>query len=137
MGWCSDEHPEHEGYLIGLVKPAGSWRYRELGKADGNVERVEYLQVECSCGWRSPRFCAPLGTKFVPVCVLSEPAFEDFAVELWKEHVAATVARRGIEPASSGTAFMAHNALAPLRKAHFERQVEDEIVRRRAARRAG
>ena len=34
----------------------------------------------------------------MPVCVLAEPAFEDFAVELWKEHVAATVARRGIEP---------------------------------------
>ncbi|HKY40716.1 MAG TPA: hypothetical protein VJN18_32500 [Polyangiaceae bacterium] len=137
MGWCSNDHPEHEGYLIGLVKPKDGWRYRDLNEGDGQVDRVAYVQVGCDCGWRSPRIYAPVGTKFIPSVVLAEPAFDDLAVELWKEHVAATAARVGFKFWPSADAIAPYEALAPLRKAHFERQVEAAVEQRRRERRAG
>lgn len=88
MGWISD-HPEHEGYLVG-VEQTRNGLFRELGyPADvGRAERpLALVQVACDCGWRSPRLPALPGTRWAP-CTVSAPAsLESAAIALWREHV--------------------------------------------------
>lgn len=85
----------HEGYLVGIVlaTDAGgapsSWRYRELSLSagdDGNV-RLTRVQMGCSCGWRSPRLVAPVGTLYFPSIVDAPQAFEDECAARWHEHL--------------------------------------------------
>lgn len=135
MGWHNEEHPEHEGYLVGLVKV--DYRFRELESEDGNVERVEYVQMACSCGWRSPRLAAPYDTKFSPSIVLASEALDELGLLLWQEHVAATAARPGLKATENGNCLMPYEALAPIRKAIYERQVREAAEELGRVRRAG
>lgn len=98
MGWFDSAHPEHEGYLVGLVhdKERGlveSEHMRQLAYPHDDHERhdVVKLQGACSCGWRSPRFTAPYGTKWYPHTV-ELPDFADehvraVVLKLWREHL--------------------------------------------------
>lgn len=43
--------------------------------------------VGCECGWRSERFHAPLGTRYMPHIVLTAHDVEEEARELWCHHV--------------------------------------------------
>lgn len=77
MGWYSDQHPGHEGFLVGVVRELeSSALWRELGRRDES-ERVliERLAIGCDCGWRSPRFHLPFGVvaSWVPFVVALAP----------------------------------------------------------------
>lgn len=92
MGWliCDGKSDDHEGYFVGIVRDNGSWR--ELHYGDGAAPLV-CVQVGRECGWRSPRFTAPLGTRWLPCSVSFRDAIydpesiEDAGVELWQAHV--------------------------------------------------
>lgn len=74
MGWLVDDEliDEHEGYLVGVVKD--DWQWRELGVEDAVNPRfdgpISWMQIACSCGWRSQRLVAPLGTEWFPCTVM-------------------------------------------------------------------
>lgn len=108
MGWIHEDAPEHEGYLVALVREEARSadglavmrsRWRELSglvhdeaaqrRFDGSP--VPAVQVACECGWRSMRVAAPRGTMWRPHCVVvlpsEEEAFEALALELWTAHV--------------------------------------------------
>ncbi len=60
MGWIRESAPNHEGYLVGIVRNGDSWRYRELWSvtADpgpGKIIALAEVQVGCECGWPPPR----------------------------------------------------------------------------------
>jgi hypothetical protein len=90
MGWIHEDHPGHEGYVVGLSTRGGGV-YRELGYAYSDTrpvpQTVEYVCVGCDCGWRSPRLQAPTGTRYEPFCVTLSEAAEERARHLWKEHI--------------------------------------------------
>jgi len=110
MGMSNDDHPGHEGWLIGFVREDGRWR--ELTSADSDHGRsvpVLAVAVECSCGWRSPRAYSPIGAVWVPHTVLvSIPgianAHDDFcdafAWPLWRAHLRDVAPMAGREPRS-------------------------------------
>jgi hypothetical protein len=94
MGWQNEDAPGHEGYLIGL-EPApqdpGTWReLRYPDDKDRTLPSVEMFQVGCDCGWRSPRFRAPLGTSWAPFFLELPYPYDDslrsVAAELWGQH---------------------------------------------------
>jgi hypothetical protein len=99
MGWCSEEHPEHEGYLIGLVPISDDSRtLREVSyHVDGAVDsiKLQYVCVGCECGWRSPRMFAPSGTEWSPAMVWLAygssdevvAGYEESARKVWRAHV--------------------------------------------------
>lgn len=69
MGWLvDDEHiDDHEGYLVGVIKD-GVWRDLWIDDhAHGGP--LMYMQIACSCGWRSQRLVAPVGTEWFPCAV--------------------------------------------------------------------
>lgn len=108
MGWCSEDG-SHEGYLAGLVRTeneSGSIVFKELGYPRDEVSRdLGHVQVACTCGWRSSRLHAPLGTTWSPyivllprgehddasaeftIKVLKRKPFEAECFELWKRHI--------------------------------------------------
>lgn len=97
MGWFNDAAPGHEGFTIGLRRQDYGWR--ELGPDDTDP-RVDALQIECECGWRSPRLPAPDGATWVPQRVCLSADYEDnVAYRSWMLHVeaAADVTRVGTE----------------------------------------
>ena len=118
MGWVITEHPDHEGFVVGLVPLEGGdgGQLREIGNAEQGTRRdVERIQAGCSCGWRSPHlvpergevsgtttegtsFSAPVPT-YWPSLVYVAEADEGRCRFLWLEHV------RG--PDSGGAARMA------------------------------
>jgi hypothetical protein len=102
MGWFRDD-PRHEGYVVGLVEEtvvlqgaAGEFRttiLRELSyhrdqqrdvPTDGLA--LAAIQVGCECGWRSPRFLAPLAARWFPHHVDLDGWSDDRARELWGRH---------------------------------------------------
>lgn len=92
MGWFNDNMPDHEGYVIGLVRDerGETWspdghRLRRLTTGDV-AQPVPFVQVSCDCGWRSRVFTAPIGAEFFPsICVVNERA-EERAIAIWKLH---------------------------------------------------
>lgn len=117
MGWCNDDAPGHEGFLVALerITERYSSHYRELRAnvderiGDREIE-VRVVQAACECGWRSQRLRAPLGTTWAPSIVMlpkheqdgaaaspTRKPFETMACELWSEHCqsAAHLARIG------------------------------------------
>lgn len=116
MGWMSED-AAHEGYVVGLVPedieftnkadgPGGITYLRELRyELDHDREvgpgglPVAVFQVACECGWRSRRYRAPVGARWLPHHLyLGDDQLEDEARLLWKEHVfenAVTGARPG------------------------------------------
>lgn len=103
MGWCSEDG-RHEGRLVAFVRDtndSGSQYFRELAAGGwlgcGEAEQaVRVVQAVCSCGWRSPRIFAPLGTVWIPsdlVCLptgLFAERFEHAAQDYWAAHVTRT-----------------------------------------------
>jgi hypothetical protein len=96
MGWTNDAHPGHEGYLVAFVlrEDESGWiRLRRLGYPDDDhkLERVAAIAVACECGWQSPRFVAPLGTKWSPFSVWlperDEGLLEACAAAQWHRHL--------------------------------------------------
>lgn len=109
MGWINEDAPEHEGYLVAVVREEERTadglhvmrsRWRELSGLVHDEEtarrydgaRINVVQVACDCGWRSMRMQAPNGTTWRPHCVGlprdDEEAFEEgLAHELWSAHV--------------------------------------------------
>lgn len=128
MGWCSDAHPEHEGFLVSLVKD--DWRFRELGDRNDThaVDDVRYVQMGCSCGWRSPRMLAPSGTRWSPCITLAAAPLEELGCELWKEHVAATTGRDGVRPSENGDYLLIGPALAKVQAKLRARDTAAEIM---------
>lgn len=98
MGWVREEHPDHEGYVIGFVCREGceqdSGLYRELMyPADDTRRDVELLAAGCDCGWRSPRWF-PSRRKpatWSPWSVAASEDDEERALELWRRHLALDV----------------------------------------------
>lgn len=92
MGWI-DEDPKHEGFLIALVptQDLSGWIDLSVGPPDAEHELVLELQmfaVGCECGWRSRRFHAPPGTRYMShIVVMTAQDVEDEARELWRRHV--------------------------------------------------
>lgn len=96
MGWFSDDLDpgyRHEGYAVALTQDDG-WRWRELGSDDTGTHAVKWMQIGCSCGWRSPRMLAPQGTDWSPCCIFlpgsgEDPEhWEDVARLFWLDHMA-------------------------------------------------
>ncbi len=94
MGWLRfDGHVaenDHEGFVVAVEKSDDGWSWRELGDADIARARrdsgipVSWLQVGCSCGWRSPRLVAPTGTVWSPCSVfLPHSGDDEQFVEVW------------------------------------------------------
>lgn len=143
MGWVNQDHPSHEGYVVGLVpveppsvrcrrRPRANphdcqrqcpsdrlhfpclpregdpltdawetWmrreKWRELGMFDNDskpIERVHRIQIGCSCGWRSPVFHAPLGTKYYPHTTDVPEFAEDDLLTVWRHHLTAPTLQR-------------------------------------------
>ena len=88
MGWLvDDEHiDDHEGYLVGVIKD--DWSWRELGPNDTGTHKLQWVQIACSCGWRSQRLWAPIGAEWSPCCVfLDSDAEYDAFRSVWEsEH---------------------------------------------------
>lgn len=91
MGWiiCSPGLEDHEGFLVGLERTDNQYRYRELGVGDAHRTSLSMFQVGCSCGWRSPRFVAPLRAEWNPCCVeLHDRPLEERLADYWQhEHI--------------------------------------------------
>lgn len=103
MGWFRED-PRHEGYVVGLVDEeitlpgaAGDVRAKVLRELsyyrdhDRDVPpeglRVQAFQVGCECGWRSPRFLAPINARWHPhVLELGDEWTENRAREVWGRH---------------------------------------------------
>jgi hypothetical protein len=97
MGWINEEAPTHEGYIAGFVD-GGRGRLREIGypEDDKPISAVGIIGAACSCGWRSKRFHAPLGTEWGPfVLLIRSEHTENQLVGLWAEHVKAELEPRG------------------------------------------
>lgn len=101
MGWLiddgRDDSYDHEGYVVGLVKDdpkhTGFEAWRELGADDrrpihwSNPMVRLYIQVGCSCGWRSQRLVPPVGTEWMPCCVVMDEEHSERAAAVWEhEH---------------------------------------------------
>lgn len=92
MGWTNDAHPGHEGYLVAFVTD-GEGRLRRLGypRNDQSIDRVHAIAVACECGWQSPRYHAPYGTKWHPFSVVLPERDSSFleacANGLWHRHL--------------------------------------------------
>lgn len=96
MGWYRDTAPGHEGYLIGIEKIDDTHRWRELGNQYDRERawrekgiKLTHVQVACECGWRSPRFLAPLGTEWHPSTVELpgwDERTEEQAAGIWGKH---------------------------------------------------
>jgi hypothetical protein len=96
MGWFNDNAPGHEGYLIANIVEDGRFVkvdeavYWKLTVMPRRGLHVSIVQVECECGWRSPRLRAPMHTTWAPCIVLIGTTFredfEAFAEALWTEH---------------------------------------------------
>lgn len=93
MGWFRDDAPGCEGYVRGLIREDG--RMVELGYPDErpDVKRPHEIQVECECGWRSPRMPAPLSAEWSPFAVFMREEDEDAAAAIWAEHIAELAGR--------------------------------------------
>lgn len=105
--------PGHEAKLIALVEdehlPDG---FRPLvAEAD---REVHVLQAGCICGWRSSRFTAPPGTRWVDLGIaifaVYYPQASTLLMRLWRWHLS--------EPMSSGdeTGGGEHHARNPPRR---------------------
>lgn len=97
MGY-QDDSGIHEGYLVGIERekdrtPNGyvvsTDRWHDIeGDAYAPIRPVHHLQVECTCGWRSQRLLAPIGTRWIPHTVLlPSDELEDVTYLLWRRHV--------------------------------------------------
>lgn len=114
MGWQNDDG-SHEGWVEGLVREqetdargyvVSTGRWLEVG-ADFDHEstdpamrarrEVSHVQVVCTCGWRSQRMIAPLGTYWAPCCTVlpspvpGRPDWEGGAWRVWRGHLDAGV----------------------------------------------
>lgn len=86
MGLQHPDHgAEHEGYLIGYAPDGAPIAYPAEDLAE-----VARLGAACSCGWRSPRWTAPSGTRWRPCSVHLPAGAEDEALVevLWRAHLA-------------------------------------------------
>lgn len=101
MGWidCSGDEwrYQHEGYVVGIKRIEGTSQFRELGSDDLDVIPLNWIQVGCECGWRSPRILAPSGTKWTPCCVtLPSERKDDEASLIWQRHVSSLADTEGM-----------------------------------------
>ena len=98
MGWLLDDTDGHEGSLIGLVACPDARRrgdgFRELTAFDDEDAAagiyLQWLQVGCTCGWRSPRMEAPIGACWWPGHVETTTWYEAQARTIWRAHAIAT-----------------------------------------------
>jgi len=103
MGWLRDSGEDwsydHEGYVVAVEHDTFSvpeWREVGVDDAPRGEFPLRWVQVSCSCGWRSQRLIAPLGTTWFPVSVnFRTEADEDAAREVW-----ATLHRDGLDDES-------------------------------------
>lgn len=114
MGWCSDS-PEHEGYLVGLVKDGG-YRWRELHAEDGGIVDLKMVQVGCECGWRSGRIATPYDTSFTPSIVCTSPEFEELGHRLWLDHLGGSMRPIKMPWSDSGQCYMPFEMLREIRE---------------------
>lgn len=96
MGWMRCDPDDgvdlrsHEGHVAALVAdPDATGGWRDLTAGDPE-QSVSYVQVVCSCGWRTPRLHAPLGTMWRPCTVEFDcfyDEYEDAGYQLWADHM--------------------------------------------------
>jgi hypothetical protein len=105
MGWCSDERPACEGFIVAMVPSelptdragdcaldlySSSDPLRELSYPErGAVERIRVVRVGCACGWRSHHLHVPALAKaewFPHICAM-DTAYEERAKVLWLQHL--------------------------------------------------
>ena len=101
LEWVSQEHPGHDGLVVGLVQQDGgedAGLYRELQyPIDVTVRRVELVAAGCECGWRSPRWSPRVPTEWRPWTqwgpwsVFAPAEDDERALALWRRHVALDV----------------------------------------------
>lgn len=116
MGWELDPDDAtdgefHEGYVIGVERVTETNRHGRVRETDRWSEvgadfdhtsddpaqrehrTVHHVQVACSCGWRSERMFAPLGTYWAPCCTMlpttfdHEKAADEVTYRMWRAHV--------------------------------------------------
>lgn len=66
MGWFDDDHPGHEGFLVGFIPRTDSrvlWRELASPTDREPVPHLARLAVGCDCGWRSSHFPVPAGLR--------------------------------------------------------------------------
>lgn len=96
MGWLRDDQPDHEGWVVAVVRDDGRWRELQYGDVE---QEISYVQIGCECGWRSPRLVAPLDTRWSPCMVVfpswssiePDELYDDAAADLWDHHIAVDV----------------------------------------------
>lgn len=93
LDWSCEEHPDHDGMVIGLV-PEDAGRYRELAYPRDVTRRcVALLAAGCECGWRSPHWSPSQPTEWRswmswgPWSVCASVEDEARAWALWRRHV--------------------------------------------------
>lgn len=109
MGWlrftsdAAAEDPDdvgydHEGWAQGIVRGEWSHEWRDLGLDDAAMPegKTLYVQLVCSCGWRSHRLSAPAGVEWFPCSIQMDAAVEDVAAEMWWELHRKHVTKDGI-----------------------------------------
>ena len=108
MGWMRDSGDDwsydHEGYLVAVEKIDGDWREITPGDAHRGEFHVSHVQVACSCGWRSERLVAPLGTTWAPCSVFTDGATDDLAYGIWADEHRNGVAERSRHKLLRGSA---------------------------------
>lgn len=119
MGWF-ELFDGHEGYVVGYVREPKSGLVRELGyhpDDDRPVEcHVDFFAAACDCGWRSPRFVAPLRATYAPhIVLLEDDQLEEAARELWSKHLREVYPERLHARRPDGVVLFAEPA-APLRR---------------------
>jgi len=97
MTWTSELIAGHAGYLVGLVPATiGNFTiaddaWRPLRRGDDAIGYLRVIQVGCSCGWRSERLEAPIGTGWRHAAVEVSEFHEAEYRKIWRAHAIATV----------------------------------------------
>lgn len=93
MGWFRDDAPHCEGYVRGLTRRDDGelieLGYPGLGYHGPDSATVAEIQVECACGWRSPRMPAPLSAQWFPFTVSLDERDRETCATMWTAHVEA------------------------------------------------
>lgn len=90
MNWCVQGHPEHDGYVAGLLREGRGWR--EFHQRDPKGLPVKMIAAACACGWRGPRRRAPTRAVWLRFLVgeltgkAQQPLYED-----WLQHIRETL----------------------------------------------
>lgn len=82
-----DERHEHIGSAIAVDFSRHTGNWRELLPGDAHDSIVIWMQLGCTCGWRSQRFTTPLGAEWKHGRLIMGDADQAALADVWRaEH---------------------------------------------------